>query len=193
MLANFRNHLQAPLTSYINELDINTVTLGVGNIAYFDGTVDMISNPSGANLLMSMVKIEEEPALKNFPNQKLQFDAAGNPTVVKKQPKIFINYYIMFVSVVQYDMAIAAIHRVIKYFQNNRKFSFVSDGNDIELTMEIVSPTFEQMNHIWGTLGGKQYPHIIYKARVMDLQMDVLGEVVPAVSRITNGAEVSNG
>jgi len=155
------------LPGYINLHDppIEPVKLEVGNIATYDAG----QNANNANLLMSVIRIEEESILKNFPNQKIIDDKY----VDKRYPKIHLNYYILFTATLPYHMAIGAIHRVIKFFQTNNTHTFDSDGNQITLVLELFSPTFEQLNQIWSTLGGKQYPHVIYKVRLSELEYNI--------------------
>jgi hypothetical protein len=36
--------------------------------------------------------------------------------------------------------------------------------------MDLYSPNMEEVNHLWGTLGGKQYPFVLYTLRMLELQ-----------------------
>ncbi|MEI7660852.1 MAG: Pvc16 family protein [Bacteroidota bacterium] len=174
MLNDFYLQVKDGLNSYIN---LNTpaitpsVVAGVGNIANFE--TEHLTN-STTNLWITIIRIEEETSLKNFPNQKqvILDDADARYKADKRYPKIYLNYYLLFSATLQYDFAVAAIHRIIRYFQTNNSYRFNSDGYEVDLRLELFSPTFEQLNQIWATLGGKQYPHVIYKARVAELEYD---------------------
>ena len=172
MLKDFLNHINPSLDAYINALTAITVTVktDIDNIGDF-GT-NSFSGNSGSNLFITIAKTEEEPTLRNFPNNKLTQRSNGDYAVDKRFPKIHLNYFLLFSATLSYDMSIAAIHRIIKYFQTHKTFQFTSDQSDIDLTMELVSPTFEQMNNMWSTLGGKQFPHVLYKARVSELEFE---------------------
>lgn len=39
-----------------------------------------------------------------------------------------------------------------------------------KLILDFYSPTLEEVNHLWGTLGGKQYPFVLYMMRMLDLK-----------------------
>ncbi|MEM6684534.1 MAG: DUF4255 domain-containing protein [Bacteroidota bacterium] len=170
MINKFVDKLSADgLVTYINTLAGITVKLGaqnVGDIQSDDSDIE------GDTLLVTIVRIEEESTLKNFPNKKL-VESGGAFKIDKRFPKIHLNYYLMFSCTLQYDKAIAVIYRTIKFFQHQRKFAFTSDEDDIELNMELCSPSFEQLNNIWGMLGGKQIPSVLYKARVSALERDI--------------------
>jgi hypothetical protein len=170
MINKFVDKLNADgLATYINTLEGITVKLGAQNVADIDSEE---SDIEGDNLLITIVRIEEESTLKNFPNQRL-VESGGTFKMDKRFPKIHLNYYLMFSCTLQYDKAVAVIYKTIKFFQNQRKFMFSADEDDIELNMELCSPSFEQLNNIWGMLGGKQIPNVLYKARVSALERGI--------------------
>jgi hypothetical protein len=39
-----------------------------------------------------------------------------------------------------------------------------------KIIFDLYSPTLEEVNHLWGTLGGKQYPFVMYTMRMLDLK-----------------------
>ena len=39
-----------------------------------------------------------------------------------------------------------------------------------KLIVEMISLTFEQQNHMWGTLGAKYLPSVLYKVRMLVVQ-----------------------
>jgi len=43
------------------------------------------------------------------------------------------------------------------------------DENNIKVTLDLMSLTFEQVNHLWGSLGGKQAPFLLFKARQVEI------------------------
>lgn len=171
MINKFVSTLQNDLnlSTYINDVShINGVKLGARNIANLSAGE---TNIEGDNLIVTIIRVEEESVLRNFPNQKL-VKSGGTYQVDKRLPKIHLNYYLLFSATLQYDMAVATIDRVIKFFQHHRKIEFTADGDDLELNLELFSPSFEQLNNIWGMYGGKQLPNVIYKARVTALEKD---------------------
>lgn len=145
-----------------------SVKLGSGNISDF--TSEPVST-NGPTLIVTVIKIEEEGVLKNFPNQRIK-SVVNEYKIDKRFSKVHLNYYLQFSSVLGYDTAIAVIHRIIKFFQYHKKIKFKSDEEELELNLELFSPTFEQLNNIWGMSGGKQLPSVIYKARVASLEKD---------------------
>jgi hypothetical protein len=169
------------ILDYINSSShIDGVNIGARNIGDLQHGEHTIEDD---NLIVTVIRIEEESALKNFPNQQI-VQSNGAYKVDKRNPKIYLNYYLLFSSTMQYDKGVATIDRVIKFFQKHKKIAFEADGDKIALNMELCSMTFEQLNNIWGMYGGKQLPNVIYKARVNSLEKDeqVLVPVVESTS-----------
>jgi hypothetical protein len=47
---------------------------------------------------------------------------------------------------------------------------------ELRLHPELYTLTFEQINHLWGSLGGKQSPFVMYKVRLVKVQSLVTSE-----------------
>ena len=50
--------------------------------------------------------------------------------------------------------------------------------------MELVSPTFEQQNHIWGGMGAKYLPSVLYKVRMLVYRETLESEGAGLVKRV---------
>ena len=135
-----------------------------------------------------MVNIREEKTLKNVPAYQRN-DATLR--VVYQNPPIFLNFHILVVAThANYSNALLVLSRAIKFFQ----FSNVFDQNSVspdsltknaptnpldqletfKLIFDIYSPTLEEVNHLWGTLGGKQYPFVLYTLRLLEMQFKAI-------------------
>lgn len=126
-------------------------------------------------LVLSLVNIAEEASLKNntgsFQRNKQHFQA---------YPIVHVNLYLLFTANFKaYDTAINYLFRVIEFFQGRKIFKFKNAPisgeapplNDTEITIELHTLSFEQLNDLWGSLGGKQMPFVIYRARLVPVQM----------------------
>jgi len=182
--------LSHALTIVINELEKHlTDTFGtgaqvrLGNIAEGIGTGGPPTVPRDI-LVFSMVNIREEKTLKNLSNQ-VRNDATLR--VVYENPPIFLNFHILLVATHSiYGNALLMLSRAIRFFQ----FRNVFDQNSVaplsltlnaptntldqletfKLIFDLYSPTMEEVNHLWGTLGGKQYPFVLYSLRLLELK-----------------------
>lgn len=159
---------------------------GLGNLA--EGFVT--SGPGGGglsrNLLyLSVVNIKEEKTLKNLPNY------ARNATTLRvsyENSPVFLNLHILITaSHTDYTNALTALSRVIRFFQFRNVFTQdnvapasittssvpinqLDQLEEFKLIFDLYSPTMEEVNHLWGTLGGKQYPFVIYLLRMLELK-----------------------
>lgn len=151
----------------------------LGNIAYALGDDPGTQNTDeSARIYMTLVNVEEEQTFRTQP-------AVRRPeTGSLANPPVHLNLYILFTANhKQYPQALQALSKVVLFFQSNRIFS-VSDTpppsegefatideeeNQMRIILEIVNLSFEQINHLWGSLGGKQAPFILYKARKVEI------------------------
>ena len=82
-----------------------------------------------------------------------------------------------------YDTSLISISKVIEFFQGKKVFTssntvYNRDNvafeilDDFRFILEIYSPSFEELNNIWGTLGGRQMPSVIYKVQLIQIERD---------------------
>jgi hypothetical protein len=181
------------LTIVMNELDKHLTDsygadpsqVGLGNVS--EGLVTVPGNGSllRNKLYLSLVNIKEEKTLKNLPD-RIRNDT--NLKVTYENPPIFLNFLILLTTThTDYVNALTVLSRAIRFFQF--KNVFTQDNVDpasittssvplntldqletFKLIFDLYSPTMEEVNHLWGTLGGKQYPFVLYTLRMLDLK-----------------------
>jgi hypothetical protein len=165
----------------------------LGNIAY--ATPDAIGTPidESAQVYISLVNVEEELTLRN---QSRVRESDVRP-LAYVNPPVFVNLYLLFTANHRdYNTAITSLTQVALFFQSNKTFSVAATPvapqgvfstidemeNRIEVNVELMSLTFEQVNHLWGSLGGKQMPFLLYKARQVEIDAN---RMLQGGSRIT--------
>lgn len=118
------------------------------------------------SIILSLVSIEEENALKN--NYPLKHVGAN---FIQEKSAVYINIYLLFSSKYKnYDTALEAISHVISCFQTNRKVIFTADSEEQEAILNLHNLGFENLNNLWTVLGGRYLPSVIYKARILMYQ-----------------------
>lgn len=174
------------------------------NITLMDGeSQGDLSN----KVVITLVNTEEESTLKN--GSHVSRTTNGIKYV---EPPVFLNLYILISSTLGQDLQDAyefALHRlslVIQFFQAKKSFTIknspfttisndanISDENkeELKLNVELYTLTFEQINHLWGSLGGKQVPFSMYKIRLIKIQQNT-GEVAPVIEELENNSTVIN-
>ena len=160
-------------------IEIEEKPVSLDNIAFIESETNENSNTSN-NVVLSLLHTEEEATLKNILNHQIE-----GTKVVYKNNKVHLNLYLMFsANRSDYTESLKSLSKIIEFFQSKRIFTQSNtsfdrevDGmdkiRDFRFTVELFSPSFEEMNFIWGTLGGKQYPSVIYKASVLEIERDV--------------------
>jgi Pvc16 N-terminal domain len=139
-------------------------------------------------IVLSIVNLKEEKALKNVPNY-----VKNNVTLTTtyENPPVFLNFLVLLTTThSNYEKALLYLSRAIRFFQFKNVFTqdtvlpaslaTVDPVNPLDrletfkLILDIYSPSMEEANHLWGTLGGKQYPFALYVMRMLDLKFPAI-------------------
>ncbi len=138
------------------------------------------------NILLTLVNISEEATMKNSPHFEKAF-----PTTIYRNPPVYLNLFVLFSACLKkYDHALLLLSRVVRFFQGKNTFNNknsttqVKDFTDFTITMDLYSPSFEQSNYLWSTLGGKQHPFVLYKLRLVEIQRESTEETRGIIKEI---------
>ncbi|WP_264175515.1 DUF4255 domain-containing protein [Citrifermentans bemidjiense] len=143
--------------------------------------------------------MKEEKTLKNVPNY-----VRNNVTLTAsyENPPVFLNFLILMTAThTDYVNGLSVLSRAIRFFQfknfltqdNVDPSSITSSSVPInpldrletfKLIFDLYSPTLEEVNHLWGTLGGKQYPFVLYVMRMLDLKFKFVEQENPLIQEI---------
>lgn len=162
--------------------------VGLGNLA--EGFATGAGNGGIARdmLYLSVVNIKEEKSLKNLPNY-VRHDATLRVTY--ENPPVFLNLQLLMAAThVSYMNALLMLSRAIRFFQfknvftqdnvppnsitTNEPINPLDRLDSFKLIFDLYTPTMEEVNHLWGTLGGKQYPFVLYILRMLDLKFQAV-------------------
>jgi len=155
------------------------------------------------NIIISLVNIEEESSFKNgqtfskWPDNKARYE---------NRP-IFLNLYVLFTANFPggvppnngYVQALKRLSLVIEFFQGKNVFTPATssiplppelsdlsnpDIASLKLKLEMYTLTFEQINHLWGSLGGRQIPFVMYKVRMVAITERSIRREVPLIEEV---------
>jgi hypothetical protein len=191
--------LKNELQSYISFRDAS-VNVVVDNVGLFETSKgDTLTN----NVIITLVNIEEESALKNKPALVRPFNSVG----IYQNPPVFLNLYVLFTcnySGPDYPLALRRLAFIIRFLQSKNSFTASSSvsGSELDLdedgitslkfTMELYTLTFEQINHLWGSLGGRQMPFAMYKLRLVAITEMATVREVPLIEEIETGVHADS-
>lgn len=148
--------------------------------------------------ILSLVNVEEERLAKSSNNF-----ARVNDKIEYKNPKIFLNLYCLFaVNHTSYDTSLQYLSLIMQFFQYRNFINhtntppdngLVLDQKIERLIFDMVSMNFEQVNHLWATLGGKYLPSVLYKVRMVAIEDDTPQMEADTISRlsITNSGMIN--
>ncbi len=145
------------------------------------GNIGKAESGTGTNVLqertvLTLVNLDEESTLKN----NIQYERIGNQTILRNPP-VHLNLYLLFsANYDDYENALLRLSQVIEFFQGKRVFTFknsplaeyIDDEEvaEMKLVMDLHTLSFQEINFLWGSLGGKQVPYVLYRSRLVELQ-----------------------
>jgi hypothetical protein len=99
------------------------------------------------------------------------------------------------VNLSSYTDSLKFLNYVIQFFQSHnsfKSFDYPELNNRIEqLNVDPFSLNFEQINHIWSTMGGKYLPSVMYKVRQLAIEDEIAvgvgGGIIETIISDVNG------
>jgi hypothetical protein len=182
--------LKDELINYLSTRD--TATVIIDNVGLFETSAGVGLTE---NIIITLVNVEEESTLKNQPVVKRP--VAGN--AIYQNPPVYLNLYVLLTCNYtgdHYTLALKRLSYIIRFLQSKNSFSIsssVSGGTvnfddpdiiDLKFTLELYTLTFEQVNHLWGSLGGRQMPFVMYKLRLVAITERTVLREVPLIEEI---------
>jgi hypothetical protein len=159
-----------------------------------DDTVKLthIAKPDGAlavpdeSLGLTLVNIEEERIVKA---QRAVSTSADRSRVAHINPDVKLNLYVLIVANFStYETGLKYLSGAIRFFQSknvfNQQNTAALDPSLEKLTVELMTLSFEQQNHLWGSLGGKYLPSVIYRVRMLTMQEAQAADEQPPIQVI---------
>ncbi len=166
--------IQAAVQNYMSSLELNEAVM-LDNIA-MAGDLGGPKNQLNGHLVMSLVNLQEESTLKNG-----QYSRPVGERVAYQPPPVPVNLFLLFSALHEdYGTALKVLSRVVECFQASREISSMTVPRplevspDVKVFLDLYSLTFEQLNHLWGALGGKQVPFLLYRARLVTIDAERL-------------------
>jgi hypothetical protein len=181
--------LKEQLENYFDEVGLSK-NLILDNIALFESGSVQAESLDG-KVVMSLINLEEETTLKNYPSAKVRDDKTEFTN-----PPVNLNLYIIISgNCTSYDISLKSISKTIEFFQGKKVFTSantVFNRTDVSMDvldhfkfiLELYTPSFEELNYIWGTMGGRQLPSVIYKIQLIKIDQEKLRATSPVISTI---------
>lgn len=149
----------------------------ISNLLEIDGTVAANVNNK---LVVFLVNIERDAV----PFRQVNLHEAGERGVQSSLP-LYFNLYLMMAANFtgnNYPEALKFLSSTIGFFQKNQVVTHQTapemDQRIEKLILDIENLSIQDLSNLWGTLGGKYLPSILYKVRMVAFDAeDIVGRV----------------
>ncbi len=179
MVVDALSLLLAQLNQYLHQVNnepVGTADAAIlGNIAQYGDSGGMGGDDLKNYIVLTLVNLEEEGTMKNGATFTRGLEGAVN----YQNPPLHLNLFLLFTATYSnYVTSLKRLTQVLEFFQGKQKFTLRNSPGasknlppiaELSLTMDLLSLTFEQLNHLWGSLGGKQWPFVIYQGRLVTI------------------------
>lgn len=179
------------LDNYLSSSGLNNL-IKLENIAMIETSAENTEKVNG-KLILTLINLDQENTLKNLPDYKV----INKQSTEYRNPPICLNLFLLIsANCNTYVNSLRSISKTIEFFQG--KSTFTSENttyttkedfevlSNFKLIANLYTPTFEELNHIWGTLGGRQLPSVIYKIQMIEIDRKELTGTGPVILKITD-------
>jgi len=167
------------LNNYLSAAGLSNL-VALENVGMLETSAENTERLSG-KVALTLINLEEEPTLKNQPH----FKVIDKLTTEYRNPPVNMNIYLLVsANCNTYTNSLRAISKTIEFFQGKKVFTSENTTYEakedfdpigsFKLIVELYTASFEQMNHVWGTLGGRQLPSVIYKIQLVEIDRKAL-------------------
>ncbi len=159
------NNVEVKLTRLVNE---------AGKYAFGEETI-----------ALSVIHLEED---RTFKSQLPEYTYVNGQNI-RLEPELKINLHLLVAAnFTVYAQAWKAISLVLAFFQSHPVFSSQEFPglNPVheKISVELAPLTYEQQNQIWGYIGGKYLPSVLYRIRIVIIQDDAISGISKPVTQI---------
>lgn len=166
--------LKEQLENYLDDAGLGKIVV-LENLALLDSGNDKAKNLED-KVIISLLNIQEESTLKNLPTSYVI-----NNKAEYYNPAVNVNLFFMVsANCDSYTNSLISISKTVEYFQGIKVFTAqntvykrsnvsMQELADFKFIVELYTPGFEVWNHIWGTLGGRQLPSVMYKLQLLQI------------------------
>lgn len=165
----------------------DTTRVQLNGLVNQDGVVQIASDKIGCTL----INIEEERIARS----QVPYAPSVGGNSVRKNPSVKLNLYILFAAnpkiettMTNYEEGLALISHIISFFQSKNHFDHENspglDPRIEKLLLELYSLPVEQQNYLWGSIGAKYMPSVLYRVRLLEIQENNLLDSNQVISEI---------
>lgn len=169
--------------------DLNEDIAVVSNLIEADGSVGPHANNK---LVLLLTNIEKD----TVPQSGRSGFRGGDGRAFVSSTPLYLNLYVMLAanfSGNNYAEALKFISIAISFFQRQSVFDHQStpdlDRRIEKLILDIENLKIQDLSNLWGLLGGKYLPSVLYRVRMVTFSPDDIIAQLPVVNRPETGVQ----
>lgn len=191
MIQKYLSVIVGDLNQFLrNRFNLNENPVTMSNLTGLDGNLSI----NGENkIVFTVVNIEQETSI---PMSKKSMNISSRSSV-SAMPPMYFNIYLLVSAYFQdsnYGESLRMLSSSISFFQQKSCFNYQNTPgfpeHNSKMTLEIVNLSINDSNNLWGKLGGKYLPSILYKLRMITFDGDYPVQVIDTISSVENQAGV---
>tara|TARA_R110002072_G_scaffold140286_1_gene284458 strand:+ start:394705 stop:395367 length:663 start_codon:yes stop_codon:yes gene_type:complete len=176
-------HLRDSLNQYFKNLHgFDEHTVVISNIVDQNGASWLeVEN----KIVISLLSIGEEPSMKNNSSRVGAFDGSGFQS---KNSILYLNMHVMFCVNFRnkkYLEGLNFLSHIISFYHRNRLIESRSipgfSKKMQKISMELCTFSYDNMSHIWSSIGAKLMPSSIYKISLIPIDDSPMTGYIPAI------------
>ncbi len=176
------NHITAQLNQFLRRsFDLQEDIVVTSNLVELDGTVSPQTNNK---IIVSLVNVEKDTAPRQVPGRP----SVGGNRVVQTTPSLYLNLYLIVAGHFagnNYAEALKFLSTTIGFFHRRPVFDHATtpelDRRIERLTLELENLDIQGLSNLWGVIGGKYLPSVLYKIRMIVIDSDDVIVQTPAL------------
>lgn len=178
------------------QLEAYLITAGLGKIVILDNIALWQSGSDDATRLegkvvLTLLKMDEEATLKNVPNYRIR-----DGKTEYRNPPVNLNLFLLIsANCESYDKSLRSISKTIQFFQGKKVFTSTNTVynrsnvsfdvlEQFRFVLDLYTPTFEELNNVWGMLGGRQLPSVIYRIQLIQIEQDKIQSASEVITHV---------
>ncbi|VVN48636.1 hypothetical protein PS862_01251 [Pseudomonas fluorescens] len=179
MIADAVEFIRKELRSYLGIADAQAIA---------NSARKLVEEASSPGAYISLINVQEDPVLRNTPHVERR---QGQSHYI--EPPVYLHLYLLFAFNFQnYSTSLVHLSKTVELFQAKRWFSPATQSGPganpfptslEKLVFEMVNMNFEELNNLWGVLGDAYFPSVVYKVRMVKVQLDQT-EPAPEITTI---------
>ena len=178
MIYHLLSAIQTELNDFIKLKDptnfSNLDIVVISNLVNQNGELAFTTNNQNQTehkIVITLVNVEEERILK----EQNYFKKTPEDNIISLNPELRINLSVLFTAYsTSYETSLRILSYLLGFFQMKNIFNPQNtpelDGFIEKATVELQTLSAEQNNHLWGYVGAKYMPSVVYRIKMLVIQ-----------------------